>query len=88
MYTQVRNVSIKCRTEQLMDHIQYHTAVRGMDFMLRDEGPHPCIFGEGQIQVGVEARRIVQHLMIKDKRKEREALAHPGSSQPDLDPTS
>ncbi len=55
---------------------------------LRDAGPHLCISGEEQIQGGVKARKITQDLMIRDERKEREALAHPGRSKPDLDPTS
>lgn len=55
-----------------------------------DEGPHLCISGVGQNQGGFEARRIIQSYMmtIRDKRKEKEALAHPGRSKPDLDPTS
>lgn len=57
---------------------------------LRDEGPHPRISGEGRIQIqgGVKAGRIMQDLMMGDKRKEREALAHPGRSKHDLDTTS
>lgn len=55
-----------------------HCAVWGAD--LQAEGPHPRISGEEQVQGGVKTGRITQDLMIRDKRKERAALAHPGSN--------
>ncbi|KAK9541630.1 hypothetical protein VZT92_001658 [Zoarces viviparus] len=68
-----------------------YSAVQGVQIQrpsLGDEEPHPRVSGEGQIQGGVKAMRIMQDLTIRDKRKESEALADPGSSKRDLDTTS
>lgn len=47
---------------------------------------HTLVSGEGQLQGGVKARRIMQDLVMRDKRKEREALAHPGEAKLTLTP--
>lgn len=88
-HTQVRNVRENWRTEQLLmmkltaadeSYSSSHCCL-GTGFIAlhsRDEGPHLCISGEGQIQGGVEARRIMQN---DDDQGQKEGKRSAGSSR-------
>lgn len=74
-----------------MNHVQYHTAVYGLDFTAL----HPEMRDHTRVSLERERSReesrlegSCRDLFIRNKRKEKEVLAHPGRSKPDLDPTS